>query len=75
MYWECFYVGRLSQWLADQGHEVREVRKRNQTMSDEEVINWAVEEKRIIITVDMVNCPLPKANRIAASSGCQTFHS
>lgn len=44
--------GRLSQWLTDQGHEVREVRKRDQTMADEEVINWAVEEKRIIITVD-----------------------
>jgi len=44
--------GRLSQWLAAQEHEVREVRKRDQTLSDEEVVAWAVEEKRIIITVD-----------------------
>lgn len=44
--------GRLSEWLAAQGHDVRQVAGRDPGMLDEEVLNWAASEARIIVTVD-----------------------
>ncbi|KKM12588.1 hypothetical protein SY88_02760 [Clostridiales bacterium PH28_bin88] len=44
--------GRLSAWLATAGHDVQEVRNRDRCMPDEQVMEWAVKEKRIIITAD-----------------------
>lgn len=44
--------GRLRTWLEDLGHDVVEVRSRNSSLGDEEVLAWAWKEKRIIVTVD-----------------------
>ncbi len=44
--------GRLTNWLRDQGFDVKEVRGKDICMPDESIIDWAVMEKRIIITLD-----------------------
>lgn len=44
--------GSLAQWLIDQGHDVSQVADRNASLSDDEILRWAVEEQRIIITTD-----------------------
>lgn len=44
--------GVLCQWLIEMGHDVVKVGDRNRKMSDEEILRWAVDEKRIIITTD-----------------------
>lgn len=44
--------GRLSNWLRDKGFDVKEVRELNKSMPDEEVVEWALTEDRIILTVD-----------------------
>lgn len=42
----------IGQWLAALGHDAILVRDRNPQMRDEDILNWAVQEKRIIITTD-----------------------
>ncbi|MBC7294244.1 MAG: DUF5615 family PIN-like protein, partial [Thermoleophilia bacterium] len=45
--------GRLRLWLERRGHDVvAEVRRRSPSLGDNDVIAWAWEEERIIITVD-----------------------
>ena len=44
--------GASANFLSEQGHDVQEVRNRNPRMSDEEILNWAVSERRIILTAD-----------------------
>ena len=44
--------GRLAAWLRDGGHDAAEVRDRSSTMDDDEVLEWAVEEQRVVVTVD-----------------------
>ncbi|MEH2372972.1 MAG: DUF5615 family PIN-like protein [Nostoc sp.] len=44
--------GALSGLLLDLGHDVACVRDVNSKMSDSEILDWAVREKRIIITTD-----------------------
>jgi predicted nuclease of predicted toxin-antitoxin system len=44
--------GSLSQWLREQGHDVVQVSNRDSRMSDEDILSWAVEEQRIIVTTD-----------------------
>ena len=44
--------GRLRTWLEGLGYDVVEVRSRDPFLSDEEVLAWAREEKRIVVTVD-----------------------
>lgn len=44
--------GALSQWLKEQGHDVVQVSNRDSMMSDEDILRWAVEEQRIIVTID-----------------------
>lgn len=43
---------RLAIWLREQGHDVCEVNERSAKMEDNEILQWANTEKRIVITVD-----------------------
>ena len=43
---------RLSQWLRDQGHDVIETRERGKDPGDSVILEWAVAESRIVITID-----------------------
>ncbi|NSW84533.1 MAG: DUF5615 family PIN-like protein [Syntrophothermus sp.] len=42
--------GRLRAWLESLGHDVAEVRSVNPSMTDDEVLEWATRENRIVIT-------------------------
>ena len=44
--------GALSQWLREQGHDFVQVSNRDSMMPDEDILRWAVEEQRIIVTTD-----------------------
>ena len=44
--------GVLSRWLIDRGHNVVEVGQKDSRMSDDEILSWAVRERRIIVTTD-----------------------
>lgn len=42
----------LGQWLSEMGHDVVYVSDHDPQMVDEDILNWAFEEKRIIVTTD-----------------------
>ncbi len=44
--------GIVAHWLIQRGHDVAEVGQKDPRMSDNEILNWAVGERRIIITTD-----------------------
>jgi len=44
--------GAVAQWLIDRGHNVAEIGQKDSRMSDDEILNWAVRERRIIVTTD-----------------------
>jgi predicted nuclease of predicted toxin-antitoxin system len=44
--------GALADILIENGHDVVEVRHKNPRMSDEDILSWAVKERRVIITTD-----------------------
>lgn len=44
--------GALAQWLQDMGHDVIQVADRDAGLSDDEILQWAVQERRIIVTTD-----------------------
>ncbi len=44
--------GALARWLVEQGHSVRLVEEVDPRMGDDRVLEWALREKRIIITTD-----------------------
>lgn len=44
--------GVVAQWLIHQGHNIVEVGQKDLKMSDNEILNWAIKEHRIIITTD-----------------------
>ena len=44
--------GVVAQWLIHQGHDIVEVGQKDPKMSDNEILNWAIKEHRIIITTD-----------------------
>jgi len=44
--------GIVADWLIQLGHDVAEVGRKDPGMSDNEILNWAVRERRIIITTD-----------------------
>ena len=44
--------GIVASWLMRLGHDVVEVGQKNPGMSDNEILSWAVRERRIIITTD-----------------------
>jgi predicted nuclease of predicted toxin-antitoxin system len=42
----------LADWLREQGHDVKEVREYNPRMNDDEILDWAKAEGRVIVTMD-----------------------
>ena len=44
--------GTLAAWLAEQGHDVVQVRDKDPGMEDDAILAWAVAEHRIIVTTD-----------------------
>lgn len=44
--------GSITDLMIDSGHDVVEVRSIDPRMHDVEILNWAVKEKRVIITTD-----------------------
>ena len=44
--------GTVARWLIDRGHNVAEVGQKDSKMSDDEILSWAVRERRIIVTTD-----------------------
>ena len=44
--------GSITDWLIDSGHDVVEVRDNDPCMHDTDILNWAIKEKRVIITTD-----------------------
>jgi predicted nuclease of predicted toxin-antitoxin system len=44
--------GRIARWLSDLGYNVVEVRVRDSQMPDEDIMDWAFREERIIATAD-----------------------
>ena len=44
--------GAVDSWLIQLGHGVVEVGQKDPRMSDNEILNWAVRERRIIVTTD-----------------------
>jgi len=44
--------GIVASWLMQLGHDVVEVSQKDPGMSDNEILSWAVRERRIIITTD-----------------------
>jgi len=44
--------GVVTRYLIDHGHNVVEVAKKNQRMTDDDILSWAVNEHRIIVTTD-----------------------
>ena len=44
--------GALARWLQDLGHDVIQVADRDAGLPDDEILQWAVQEQRIIITTD-----------------------
>jgi predicted nuclease of predicted toxin-antitoxin system len=43
---------RLAQWLRDQGYDVVESRERGPDPGDRAILQWAIAEDRILITMD-----------------------
>ena len=44
--------GTVAQWLTEVGHDVVQVVEQDARMVDSDILQWAVREKRIIITTD-----------------------
>jgi predicted nuclease of predicted toxin-antitoxin system len=44
--------GIMAHWLTQMGYDVVKVGDKNPRMTDEEILNWALAEERIIITTD-----------------------
>lgn len=43
---------RLARWLGDAGHDVLESRQRGSGPGDRVLLKWAVDEQRILVTLD-----------------------
>jgi len=44
--------GSLARWLIHLGHDVFEVGEKDPRMSDDDILSWALRERRIIVTTD-----------------------
>lgn len=42
----------LAAWLRELGHDAAEVRSADCRMTDDEILRWSAEEKRMVITLD-----------------------
>lgn len=43
---------RLAAWLRDRNHDVQEVRDRAPDLEDADILSWAFEENRVVVTTD-----------------------
>ena len=43
---------RLAEWLRQQGHDVTESRERRPDPGDRKLLEWAWEERRVLVTMD-----------------------
>ncbi|MFO1094554.1 MAG: DUF5615 family PIN-like protein [Planctomycetaceae bacterium] len=43
---------RLADWLRSQGHDVVEARERGPDPGDTQILEWATDEARILVTID-----------------------
>ncbi len=46
--------GILAHWLSQMGYDVLKVSQRNPKMTDDEILQWALEEERIIVTTKSI---------------------
>ena len=44
--------GVVARWLVKMGHDVAQVAEKDPRMRDEEVLGWAISERRVIVTTD-----------------------
>jgi len=44
--------GALALWLIRKNHDVLKVSEKNPRMTDDEILNWALSENRVIVTTD-----------------------
>jgi predicted nuclease of predicted toxin-antitoxin system len=44
--------GPVARWLIEQGHNVAQVSEKDPRMSDDDILAWAVRERRVIVTTD-----------------------
>jgi predicted nuclease of predicted toxin-antitoxin system len=44
--------GALAEWLVQLGHDVTRVGERDPRLADDDILQWAVEEQRILVTTD-----------------------
>ncbi len=44
--------GAVARWLVGRGHDVVQVAEKDPRMRDEEILSWAINEQRIIVTTD-----------------------
>ena len=46
-------VGRAAEgWLRQHGHDTQSVRDRDPRMEDADILSWAVNEQRLVVTMD-----------------------
>jgi predicted nuclease of predicted toxin-antitoxin system len=43
---------RLAEWLKQRGHDVVESREKSAVLADRAILDWAVQEERILVTMD-----------------------
>jgi predicted nuclease of predicted toxin-antitoxin system len=43
---------KLAIWLRSQGHDVLEVRDQDCKMDDEDILSWATQQQRVLVTMD-----------------------
>lgn len=46
--------GAVAHWLRDMGHDVAQVAEKDPRMRDEEILQWAVREGRMIVTTPKI---------------------
>jgi predicted nuclease of predicted toxin-antitoxin system len=44
--------GAMARWLIRRNHDVLKVSEKNPRMTDDEILNWALSENRVIVTTD-----------------------
>jgi predicted nuclease of predicted toxin-antitoxin system len=45
--------GTVSVWLKNMGHDVAEVGSKDPGMSDRDILNWVVTDRRIVVTTEI----------------------
>jgi len=67
---------RLALWLREQGHDVREATEVSPDPGDQALLEWAVREERVIVTIDsdfgLLVCS-SRTSHIRESCVCRTY--